>query len=191
MTMHLRKHSGTYGVHGWIAVALAIFFTGAVAMGAAAEARILTRQTVKQFVASFPDVRSIAVSHAADKGQNIADAEDSLAAVIQAVSDKSIAKKVDAAVQHHGFGSSGEWMSVAQSVGLAYAHIKSGGDDKKQRKIDKAIAKINKMDFLSDKQKQKLAKGVREQAGVLLDAPPPENIAAVEPMVGEIEAVMK
>jgi hypothetical protein len=46
------------------------------------------------------------------------------------------------------------------------------------------------MDFLSDKQKEKLTEGIRKKAGAVLE-PPPENIAAVEPMVGDIDAVVK
>jgi hypothetical protein len=191
MTTNRCKNSGILFIPGWIALALAMLFTGLQPASLQAKSKSLTPKTVKQFIASYPDVRKIAVHHAAATGADVATAKDKFAAVIQVASDKSLARKVDAAVQPHGFNDTKEWMSVAESVGQAYAHIKAGGDDKAKRKLEKAISKINKMSFLSDKQKDKLAKEMREKAGALLDPPPPENIAAVEPMVGEIEAVVK
>jgi hypothetical protein len=191
MTTNRRKNSGFLFIPGWVAFVLAALLGGIYPASLAAKSKSLTPQTVKQFIATYPEVKKIAVSEAAAKGGNVATSKDKIAAVIEAASDKSIAKKVDAAIQPHGFSDTKEWMSVAESVGKAYAHIKAGGDDKTKRKLEKALAKINKMDFLTDEQKEKLMKKVREKAGTVLEPPPPENIAAVQPMVGEIEAVLR
>ena len=114
-----------------------------------AKTQALTQDTVKQFIASFPAVKAIAVSHAAEKGKAVASTKDNLAAVIEAVSDKSVADRVNKAVKAHGFKDAKEWAAVAQSVGQVYAHLKVGtADGRAKKKLDKAIAKIEKNDFL-------------------------------------------
>lgn len=192
MTMKRRRNGRVLFISGWIVFTLAILLGGQGPSDVQAKSKTLTTQTVKQFLASYPDVRKLAVSEAASTGADVATAKDKFAAVIQVASDKSLTKKVDAAVKPHGFKDAKEWMSVAESVGKAYMHLKTGGGDaKKQKKMEKALAKIDKLDFLSDEQKEKLTKGIRKKAGAVLEPPPPENIAAVEPMVGDIEAMVK
>ncbi len=152
----------------------------------------LTEPEVKRFIASYPDVKKIVVGYVKEKKTGVSDPKSGFAAVIAAATDKSVRGRVDTAVQAHGFAGSKEWVQVAESIGHAYAHIKSGGADAKaQRKLEKAIRKIEKMDFLTDEQRKKLASEVREKAGMILEPSPPENVAAVEPMVAQIEAVVK
>jgi hypothetical protein len=156
-----------------------------------AKTQALTQDTVKQFIASFPAVKAIAVSHAVEKGKAIASTKDNLAAVIAAVSDKSVADRVNKAVKPHGFKDAKEWSAVAQSVGQVYAHLKLGtADGRAKKKLDKAIDKIEKNDFLNDKQKQQLVKALRSGADEALEPPSEENVKAVKPMVAELEAVV-
>jgi hypothetical protein len=164
----------------------------AASLPVSAKTQMLTQDTVKQFIASFPAVKTIAVSHAVDKGKTIASTKDNLAAVIEAVSDKSISGRVNEAVRAHGFKDAKEWVAVGESVGRVYAHLKIGtADGGAKKKLDKAIAKIEKNDFLNDKQKQQLAKALRSGADAALEPPPEENVKAVKPMVAELEAVVK
>lgn len=157
-----------------------------------AKTQPLTQDTVKQFIASFPAVKTIAVSHAVDKGKAVGSSKDNLAAVIEAVSDKSVAARVTKAVQAHGFKDAKEWVAVGQSVGRVYAHLKVGAaNDKTKKKLDKAIAKVEKNDFLNDKQKQQLVKALRSGADGMMEPPPEENVTAVRPMVAELEAAVK
>ena len=157
-----------------------------------AKTRTLTQDTVKKFIASFPAVKAIAVSQAAEKGKPLASAKDNLAAVIAAISDTSIAEEVSKAVKPHGFKDAKEWAAVGSSVGQVYAHLKIGtADGRANKKLDKAIAKIEKNDFLNDKQKEKLVKALRKGAGDALEPPPEQNVTAVRPMVAELEAVVK
>ena len=156
-----------------------------------AKTQALTQDTVKQFIASFPAVKAIAVSHAVEKGKAVASTKDNLAAVIEAVSDKSVADRVNKAVKAHGFKDAKEWAAVAQSVGQVYAHRKVGtADGRAKKKLDKAIAKIEKNNFLDDKQKQQLVKALRSGADGMLEPPPEQNVTAVKPMVAELEAVV-
>lgn len=176
----------------WMILALAMLASGAFSGAVDAKAKILNEKSVRQFVASYPDVKAVVASDAAEKAARIAGDKDVLSGLIEVASDDKIKGRIDVAVKPHGFSGAKEWLSVAESVGRAYAHIKAGpGDDKKQKKLDKAVAKIEKTDFLSDEHKQKLIKQLRKGAGAALEPPPAENLAAVRPMVAELDAVMK
>ncbi|MBX2804601.1 MAG: hypothetical protein KTR19_01400, partial [Hyphomicrobiales bacterium] len=94
-------------------------------------------------------------------------------------------------VKPHGFTGTKQWLSVASSVGRTYAHLRTGINvAKANKKLEKAIAKIEKNDFLNDKQKAKLIKALRKGAGELLEEPPAENVAVVKPMAGQIDAII-
>jgi len=185
------------GVMHWhdttLRLAAAVFLAFAGCAFAMAETAKLTQSSVKRFIASYPDVKSIAVSQASAKGKKLAGGEKSLLAVVEAASDDTIKVEVDTAAKRHGFRDGKEWFGVARSVGAAYAHMKVGPsiDAKAQEKLEKAVAKIEKNDLLNDKQKKKLIHAIREGAGAVLEPPPPENLALVKAMAPEIEAAVK
>lgn len=190
--MTLSHRLKTYLVLAISVFSLTTAVTVAHAPDADAKSRILTSRTVKQFIASYPDVRTIAGKHAARKELTDGDAKGRLAAVIEAVSDETVGREIEAAVRAHGFSDAGQWASIGESIARAYAHIKTGGGvtGKAERKLEKAVAKIEKNDILNEKQKAKLIRALREGVGAVLEPPPPENVAAVEPMIDEIEAMM-
>lgn len=181
-------------ITGSIALLLAAFGMAAATLfvqPASAKDQILTQKAVSMFLASYPDVKTVAERHANQKGEELSGAADQLTAVISAVSDDAIVQEIDSTVQAHGFTGAKQWLSVASAVGRAYAHLRSGVDTAKaNRKLEKAIRKIEKNGFLNEKQKAKLIKALREGAGELLEEPPAENLAAVEPMAGEIDAIV-
>jgi hypothetical protein len=159
----------------------------------AAESERLTQGSVKRFIASYPEVKTIAVNQASAKGKKIGGSDNALLAVVEAASDDSIKGEIEGAARRHGFRDGKEWFGVARSVGVAYAHMKSGVsvDAKAQQKLEKAIAKVEDMPLLSDKQKKKLVADLRKGASVVLEPPPPENVAVVKAMAPQIEAVVK
>lgn len=161
--------------------------------GHAAEGDKLTQGAVKRFIASYPEVKTIAVSQAAAKGKKIGSSENALLAVVEAASDDGIKVEIEGAARRHGFRDGKEWFGVARSVGVAYAHMKSGVtvDAKTQHKLEKAIAKVEDMPLLSEKQKKKLIENLRKGADVALEPPPPENVAVVKAMAPQIEAMVK
>lgn len=172
-------------------MAFAVF---TVLSGAAlAESLLLTQASVKRFIASYPEVKTIAVANASAQGSKIAASEKALLAVVEAASDDSVKKDIDVTARRHGFRDGKEWFGVARSVGQAYAHMKAGtkGDAKATQKVEKAIAKIEENDFLGEKQKKKLIDAMRKGAGIVLEPPPPENLAVVKAMAPEIEAVIR
>lgn len=180
---------GTVGLR--IAAGLLALTCGGFAF---AESAKLTQASVKKFIASYPEIRGIAISEGTSKGKKIGGADNPLLAVVEAASDDAIKGKIDVTAQRHGFRDSDEWFGVARSVGMAYAHMKAGtggGDAKTQKKVDKAIAKIDGLDFLSDKQKKKLKDAAQKGAAVALEPQPAENVAVVKSMAPEIEAVVK
>jgi len=175
-----------------VLAALAAAMALMTALPAGAKDQILTAATVEKFVESYPEVRTIAASEAGQKGAEIASASNQLGAVLKAASDDAVAAKVDAAVQDHGFSDIQQWLAVGESVARAYVHVKAGPSKQKAgKKVEKAIKKVENTDFLNDKQKAKLIKALREGASDLAVTPPSENIAAVKPMMSEIEQVMQ
>lgn len=172
-----------------LGLAVAALFAGAQTVSA--KDQILTKRTVELFIASYPDVKVIAERRANQKGKEISGAADQLSAVINAASDEAVVEEIDGAVQAHGFIGTQQWLSVASAVVRTYAYIRSGVNvAKANKKLEKAIAKIEKNGFLNDKQKAKLIKALREGAGEVLEEPPAENVAIVEPMAGEIDAIV-
>ena len=174
---------------------LAIFalVTLACAGNAQAESLVLTQASVKKFIASYPDMKTIAVTNASAQGSKIAGSDNALLAVVEAASDDSLKREIDTAARRHGFRDRKEWFGVARSVGQAYAHMKAGtrDDAKANQKVEKAITKIEENDFLGEKQKKKLIEAMRKGAGMVLEPPPPENLAVVKAMAPEIEAVVR
>jgi hypothetical protein len=158
-----------------------------------AETERLTQSAVKRFIASYPDVKTIAASQATARGRKIGHSDNTLLAVVEAASDDGIKAEIDTTARRHGFRDGKEWFGVARSVGLAYAHLKTGttGDPKAQRKLEKAIAKVEDMPILSDKQKKQLVENLRKGASTVLEPPPAENLALVKAMQPQIEAVVK
>jgi hypothetical protein len=169
--------------------ALTLSWTGVTA----AEAAKLTQVSVQRFIASYPDVKTLAVSQAAAKGKKIGGSDNALLAVVEAASDDTIQSELDSTARRYGFRDGKEWFGVARSVGVAYAHMKTGssGDPKAKKKLEKAIEKVEDMPLLSDKQKKKLIENLRKSAGVVLEPPPPENMAVVKAMAPQIEAAVK
>jgi hypothetical protein len=174
-------------------LALACLLMMAGAFPALAETAKLTQSSVKRFIESYPEVKTIAAKKAAEKGKKIGGADNALMAVVEAASDDAIKAEIDTTAKRHGFRDGKEWSGVARSVGIAYAHVKTGTTDdaKARRKLEKAIAKVDDMPLLNDKQKKQLIENLRKGAETVLEPQPPENVALVKAMAPEIEAVVK
>jgi hypothetical protein len=174
--------------------AAAVGLVALTCAGAAfAESERLTQASVKRFIASYPEVKTIALTQASAKGKKIGSSDNALMAIVEAASDSTIKAEIDTTARRHGFRDSKEWFGVARSVGVAYARVKSGATDdaKAQHKLEKAIAKVEDMPLLTDKQKKQLVENLRKGAEAVLEPPPPENVALVKAMAPQIEAVVK
>lgn len=186
MTM---KFQAGRSVTAAVAALAMLVFSGIQAV-AADQAR-LTTANVKQFLASYPTVKAIAVRHAKANGQEITGGKEALAAVVQAASNSTIKSEIATAARAHGFRDVSEWSSVGQHIAMTYAHLKlAPSDQKNQQKLDKTIAKIQKNDLLSEKAKRKLIDAIRSGADAV-EPPPADDVAVVKPLVPEIDAVVK
>lgn len=174
-------------------IALAVMLICAAGHGQAAESARLTQASVQRFIASYPDVKSLTVAKAASKGTKISGSDNPLLVIIEAASDDSLRTEMDATARRHGFRDGKEWFGVARSVGFAYAHLKHKGvsDPKTQAKLEKAIAKIEDMPLLSEKQKNKLIAELRKGSQAVSEPPPPENVAVVKALTPQIESLVK
>jgi hypothetical protein len=190
--MSISKQSSAGRLSLAICPALALLIAVFSILDAQAKSQILTETAVKRFVASYPEIKSAVQKYAAENGTKLASAQDHLTALVKIASDEAAVQTIDKAAKNHGFDGAKQWILVAESVGRAYAHVKMGGvKSKAERKLEKAIKKIEKNDLLSEGQKAKLIEALREGAGFVFEPPPPENVAIVQPMMSEIEAVMQ
>jgi predicted component of type VI protein secretion system len=152
----------------------------------------LSTQTVKHFIASFPQVKAVVVQHGIESAGKASDDANTLSTVIEAATDETLQTHIDEVVLANGFRNTKDWLSAAQSITKCYAYLKlSPSQAKMRRKLEKAIRKIKKNDFLSDKQKRKLIEAVRANFGAVMEEPPAENLAAVKPFVADLDALVK
>ena len=176
-----------------ISVAAGIALLGAFVTASFAEPVRLTDASVKQFIASFPAVKAVAVKYAVSKGMKVAttNGKETLITVLSIIGDDSLKTDAEAVVKPYGFEDINEWLGVAKSVSLTYAHLKLSPEDlKKRQKIEKTIAKIEKNDFLPKKAKKEMIEAAREGLD-MVENPPAENVEAVKPRLAELEAVVK
>jgi hypothetical protein len=184
-----------------IAAAFAVLLFGHAFTGiyvAQAAETYLTPETVKQFIASFPQVKAIVTAHAVTEGTKAAsdgkngNEANALATLVEAVTNKALKNELDTAARANDFRDGKEWLSAAQRITRTYAYIRLNPDQAKaQKKLNKAIAKIEETEFLSDKQKRKLIDALRENVGVVVEPPAGEDLAAVKPFVEELDALVK
>ena len=68
-----------------------------------AESATLTKASVKKFIASYPEIKVIAISEGTARSKKIGGADNPLLAVVEAASDDAIKGKIDVTAQRHGF----------------------------------------------------------------------------------------
>lgn len=176
-----------------ISAAAGIAILGALTTASFAEPVRLSDASVKQFIASFPAVKAVAIKYAVSNGMKVAttNGKETLVTVLSIISDDTIKTDADTAVKRYGFEDIKEWLGVAQSISLTYAHLKLSPEDlKKRQKIEKTIAKIENNDLLPKKAKKKMIEAAREGLD-MVENPPAENVEAVKPRLAEIDAVVK
>lgn len=152
----------------------------------------LSAETVKHFIASFPQVKAVVIQHGVESAGKASDDANTLSVVIDAATDQALQTNIDEVVIASGFRNTKDWLSAAHSILQCYTFLKlSPSQAKTRKKLEKAIRKINKNGFLSDKQKRKLIDAVRANVGVVMEKPPAEDLAAVKPFVAELDALVK
>jgi len=157
-------------------ILLGLAFTALAALGpAAAKDAILTQDSVSRFLASFGEMRTIAIS-------------EGLTSKL-----KTEAEKIAVG---HGFTDLKDWAGTGRSIAQAYLFITVGpargiARDTLEQNKDAAISQLEKLGLLNDKSKQKLKENLDSLEDQLSREPPPENVAVVKKMKPDIDGAVK
>lgn len=168
-----------------VTAAATVLAIGGVAAGTR-QAIVLDRDMAARSIAAIAPLRAIALSSGLAKGKELAEADNPLAQLLAVISDTSVRGAADAAVRGHGFADLPAWAAVSREVAGAYAHLRLKAPEKK---LAKAIAKIEKNDFLPEKQKKQLIAALQEAAGEI-KAPPEANLRIVKDLSADLEKAL-
>ena len=156
----------------------------------------LTQDNVSRFLASFTEMRAIAMSEGVKAGMDAETSKNPFGVIVKAIkSSKLQAQAQDIAVKH-GFTEVKEWSETGRAIGQAYLYVTAGpargiARDTLDRNKDTAIKELEKLGLLNEKQKERLRENLDDLSDQLAREPPPQNIAVVEEMKPEIEATVK
>lgn len=139
----------------------------------------LTRDMLKRFLASFPEIQSRAKKYS----KELSAAGDPMGYARRDMEDF---------VKSYGYRRYADWIRVTKTVALTYGFAKTGAelnDLAEQTKL--AIAKIENNPKLSMEQKAQYKAMISANMGVMARfLPKPENFALVKSMMPEIAATM-
>jgi hypothetical protein len=174
-----------------------VFVVLATSGPAAAKDVALTQDNVSRFLASFAEMREIAIREGLKTGTGSEAAKNPVAAVIKAIRSSKLKTEAKAIAVNHGFADIKDWTETGRAIGHAYLSAKGGGPAQGLAKAtldknkDNAIKQLEKLGLLDEKQKQKLKENLNGVSEQLSREPPPENVAVVRQMMPDIEAAVK
>ncbi len=185
----LRNHMGR------LLFGLALAFA-ALAGEAAAKEHLLTEDSVSRFLASFAEMRGIAISEGLRTGTDSEVMKDPLAAVLKAIKSSKLKTEAEKIAVAHGFADLKDWSGTGRSIAEAYVYITSGpargiARDTLKQSEDAAIAELEKLGIVTDKNKQKLKDSLDSVSDALAREPPPENTAIVKKMKPDIDRTLQ
>ena len=176
-----------------LGLAITVFSMG----GATAAKEVsLTEDSVSRFLASFGEMRIIAVSEGLKASTDPDATNNPVAAVIKAIKSSKLQKEAKTVAVKHGFLDMREWADTGKAIGQAYLYVTTGPSrgvakatlDKHK---DNAMKQLEKLGVLNEKQKQKLRENLDDASDQLSREPPPENVAVVKQMKPDIDAALK
>ena len=176
-----------------LGLAVAVFSMGSAT---AAKEVALTEDSVSRFLASFGEMRIIAVSEGLKASTDPDATNNPVAAVIKAIKSSKLQKEAKTVAVKHGFLDMREWADTGKAIGQAYLYVTTGPSrgvakatlDKHK---DNAMKQLEKLGVLNEKQKQKLRENLDDASDQLSREPPPENVAVVKQMKPDIDAALK
>jgi hypothetical protein len=178
-------------------ILLGLAFTALAALGpAAAKDAILTQDSVSRFLASFGEMRTIAISEGLKTGTGSEAAKNPLGAVLKAIKTSKLKTEAEKIAVGHGFTDLKDWAGTGRSIAQAYLFITVGpargiARDTLEQNKDAAISQLEKLGLLNDKSKQKLKENLDSLEDQLSREPPPENVAVVKKMKPDIDGAVK
>ncbi len=178
-------------------ILLGFAFAALLAGGpAAAKEAVLTEDSVTRFLATFGEMRDIAIAEGLKTGANSDAAKNPLGAVLKAIKNSKLKTEAEKSAQAHGFADLKDWGLTGKAVAESYLFITVGPargiarDTLKQNK-DEAMKMADKLGFLTPENKKKLKETMDNVEDELSREPPPENVAIVKKMKPDIDAAVK
>jgi len=176
---------------------LAFTFAALLAGGQAwAKETVLSEDGISRFLASFGEMRDIAVMEGLKTGADSELAKNPLGAVLKAIKNSKLKTEAEKSAKAHGFADLKDWGETGKAVANSYLFITVGpargiARDTLQQNKHAAISQLEKLGLLNPDSKKKLKENLDNIEDELSREPPPENVAIVKKMKPDIDATVK
>lgn len=178
-------------------ILLAFAFTAMLAGGSAvAKEAVLSKDSVSRFLASFKEMRDIAIMEGLKTGADSELAKNPLGAVLKAIKNSKLKTEAEKSAKAHGFANLKDWGKTGKALVNSYLFITAGpargvARDTLQEHKRGAIAELEKLGLLNRDSKKKLKEHLDNIEDELSREPPPRNVAIVKKMRPDIEAAVQ
>ena len=178
-------------------ILLGLAATVLTAIGSAAAKDVaLTQDNVSRFLASFSEMRAIALSEGVQAGAEADASKNPIGVIVKAIKSSKLQAKAADISAAHGFAGLKEWSDTGRAIGQAYLYVTSGpaqgiARDTLDKNKDQAIKQLEKLGLVTGNQKEKLKESLDDLSDQLAREPPPQNVAVVKEMKADIEAAVK
>jgi hypothetical protein len=178
-------------------ILLGLSFAAMLAGGpAVAKEAVLSEDGVSQFLASFAEMRNIAIMEGLKTGTDSELAKNPLGAVLKAIKSSKLKTDAEKIAKAHGFADLKDWGTTGKAVVQAYLFITVGpargiARDTLEQNKKAAISQLEKLGIVNANNKQKLTEKLDKLEDDLSREPPPENVAIVKKMKPDIDAAVK
>jgi hypothetical protein len=156
----------------------------------------LTQDNVSRFLASFTQMRAIALSEGMQAGMEAETSKNPFGVLVKAIKSSKLQTQALKIAVNYGFADIKEWSDTGKSIGQAYVYVTAGpargiARDVLDKNKDTAIKQLEKLGLLNEKQKDRLKENLDDFSDQLAREPPPQNVAVVKEMKPDIEATVK
>jgi hypothetical protein len=178
-------------------IVLAFAFAALLAGGqAAAKEAVLSEDSVSRFLASFGEMRDIAIMEGLKTGADSDLAKNPLGAVLKAIKHSKLKTEAEKSAKAHGFADLTDWGETGKAVANSYLFITVGpargiARDTVQQNKQAFIGQLEKLGILNPDNKKKLKENLDNIEDELSREPPPGNVAIVNKMKPDIDAAVK
>lgn len=181
---------------------MAIILCGAMACvfstvgSASAKDIALTQDNVARFLASYSEMRAIAMMEGLQTGMEAQTSKNPVGLVVKAIKSSKLQTEAQGIAIKNGFADLKDWAETGKAIGQAYLFVTASPSrgiarETLDKNKDRAIKELEKLGLLNDKQKEKLKENLDGLSDQLAREPPPQNVAVVQEMKPDIEAAVK
>ncbi|MGO9543929.1 MAG: hypothetical protein ACLPPF_03945 [Rhodomicrobium sp.] len=177
-------------------ILLGLALAGFAASGpASAKETVLTEDSVSRFLASFAEMRVLAIGEGLRTGMDPQAQKNPLGAVLKAIRKTKLKAEAEKIAVAHGFASLPDWARTGGAIAQAYLYVTVGpargiARDTLEQNKDSAIKQLEKLGILTESSKQKLKENLDSLEDRLSREPPAENTAVVKKMKPDIDAAV-